>query len=155
MSICSVSVNVQYLDGGAAHQRVGGGSATTEFQGLPPPPPPSPAHALPLALGNLNNHGLNNNNNMTGGLPSHNMANSSPAHRQLQHHLPAPQHHLHQLHQLQVNPVNDDSASARWTHYQQLWRQHQIILNGRSSRVTQGPCPIPQDAAPPSGILSV
>ncbi|XP_026272383.1 hepatic leukemia factor isoform X2 [Frankliniella occidentalis] len=143
MSMCSVSVNVQYLDGGARVAAVGGGAATADFQGLPPPPPPSPAtHALPL-LGSLNgHHGLNNNNNnnntsnnnMNGGLPSHN----NIAHRQLQHHLPAPQHHLHQLHQLQSSPVTEDSA-ARWTHYQQLWRQHQIILNGKSGAGKESP----------------
>ncbi|KAJ1524903.1 hypothetical protein ONE63_009762 [Megalurothrips usitatus] len=140
MSMCSVSVNVQYLDGGARVGVVGGGAATADFQGLPPPPPPSPAtHALPL-LGSLNgHHGLNNNNNnnsnnnMNGGLLSPHLGNNNNNSRHLQHHLPAPQHQLHQLHQLQVNPVEDSAASARWTHYQQLWRQHQIILNGKES----------------------
>lgn len=51
-----------------------------------------------------------------------------------QHHAtpsPAPQHQLHhQFHQL--HPLAPDTSS-RWTQYQQLWRQHQMFINGRSS----------------------
>lgn len=50
-----------------------------------------------------------------------------------QHHAtpsPAPQHQLHhQFHQL--HPLAPDTSS-RWTQYQQLWRQHQMFINGKS-----------------------
>lgn len=40
---------------------------------------------------------------------------------------PQPQHHqFHQLH-----PLAPDQ-SARWTQYQQLWRQHHMFINGKS-----------------------
>jgi len=143
MSMCSVSVNVQYLDAGGAHRggsggagggaaSGGGGSATLEYHALPPPPPPSPAPAA-LQL----NHGLVSLSQAVAGhaVAGHGVAghpqpqavaNSTPAHRQLHnHHIQINNPHLHQIHQM-----GDDAASARWTHYQQLWRQHQIIING-------------------------
>ncbi|XP_075229422.1 PAR bZIP family member Pdp1 isoform X3 [Lycorma delicatula] len=48
------------------------------------------------------------------------------------HHQPAQsaQHQLHhQFHQL--HPLAPDTSS-RWTQYQQLWRQHQMFINGKS-----------------------
>uniref|UniRef100_A0A1B6D0G4 BZIP domain-containing protein n=1 Tax=Clastoptera arizonana TaxID=38151 RepID=A0A1B6D0G4_9HEMI len=50
-----------------------------------------------------------------------------------QHHpsqLPAQQHQLHhQFHQL--HPLAPDT-STRWSQYHQLWRQHQMYINGKS-----------------------
>lgn len=40
---------------------------------------------------------------------------------------PAP-HQLHQFHQL--HPLAPDTSS-RWSQYQQLWRQHQMFINGK------------------------
>ncbi|XP_067001446.1 thyrotroph embryonic factor [Anabrus simplex] len=48
--------------------------------------------------------------------------------------MPAPSHPLthHQLHQLQTL-VADDNTSARWSQYQQLWRQHHMHTNGKAN----------------------
>lgn len=48
---------------------------------------------------------------------------------------PAP-HQLHQFHQL--HPLAPDTSS-RWSQYQQLWRQHQMFINGKSG--ARNPCP--------------
>ncbi|XP_014252329.1 hepatic leukemia factor isoform X4 [Cimex lectularius] len=42
---------------------------------------------------------------------------------------PQQNHHHHQFHQL--HPLAPDT-SARWSQYQQLWRQHHMFINGKS-----------------------